>query len=77
MTPDTDTRKWLCTTVFEVEKPFTDSERGCEYYYPTNVIEAKTRGQARAVFFEDLHYGRGYYELEFIDIRVLVYRGDA
>lgn len=52
-------RKWICTTLIDIEKPFTDSEYGCEYYHPSLIVFAATRGQAKALFaseFEDVHF---------------------
>lgn len=70
----TDGRAWLCSLPYEVEKPFTDSERGCEYYKPREIVYARTRGLARASYWAHLKYECGYDEVEFTDVRVRVYK---
>ena len=62
-------KKWECTTTYEVEKPFTDSEYGCQYYFPTLVVLAETRGQAKALFADAM-------DVEFVCVRAKVYVGE-
>lgn len=69
-------RTYFCTTVFEVEKPWTDGEYGCEYYYPTFEVQAETPGSAKIKALDALK--ELYPFLGFTDIRVRqVLGGDA
>ena len=66
---------YSCTTVYEVEKPWTDSEYGCQYYYPIFEVQAATPGCAKA---EALGVLRECYDfIEFTDIRVRLAHGGA
>jgi len=63
-------KKWECTTRFDIEKPWTDTlDFGCEYYRPVCIVEAFSRGQAKAIFAQEL-------EMEFIDVLARVYQGN-
>jgi len=65
-------RKWECTTRHELEKPWTDSENGCEYYNPVRIVIAQTRGKAKAIFADEFAD-----DVHFCDVLARVYRGDS
>lgn len=60
--------QWICTTAYEVEKPWTDSEYGCQYFHPVFEVQAVTPGKAKANALYALR--ELYPDIEFTDIRV-------